>query len=85
MESRRIGPEHLPDADLFRPTLVLGACLVAWPLMRNWLAGFPYRLTMGWGVFAVSGLLAFAAALLIVSAHTLRASRANPVEAIRNE
>jgi len=53
--------------------------------MRNWLAGFPYRLTMGWGVFAVSGLLAFAAALLIVSAHTLRASRANPVEAIRNE
>jgi putative ABC transport system permease protein len=69
--------------------LVLGACLVAWPvawlLMKNWLADFPYRVTMSWGIFALSGLLAFAAALIIVSAHTLRASRANPVGAIRNE
>ncbi len=69
--------------------LVLGACLVAWPvawlLMRSWLADFPYRITVGWEVFALSGLLASAATLLIVSAQTLRASRANPVDAIRNE
>jgi len=69
--------------------LVLGGCLIAWPvawlLMRKWLADFPYRVAMGWEVFGLSGLLAFAAALLIVSAHTLKASRANPVEAIRNE
>jgi putative ABC transport system permease protein len=75
------------SGDLIR--LVAGACLVAWPvawlLMKSWLADFPYRVAIGWEVFALSGLAAFAAALLIVSAHTLKASRANPVDAIRNE
>ena len=69
--------------------LVAGACLVAWPvawlLMKSWLSGFPYRISIGWEVFALSGLAAFAAALLIVSVHTLKASRANPVDALRSE
>ncbi len=69
--------------------LVLYACLVGWPvawiLMRSWLADFPYRIALGWEIFALSGVLAFTAALLIVSVHTLRAARANPVDAIRNE
>jgi putative ABC transport system permease protein len=75
------------SGDLIR--LVVGACFIAWPvawlLMKSWLADFPYRVKVGWEVFALSGLAAFAAALLIVSAHTLKASRANPVDAIRNE
>jgi len=53
--------------------------------MRSWLAGFPYRIALGWEIFALSGVLAFIAAMLIVSIHTLRAARANPVDAIRNE
>jgi putative ABC transport system permease protein len=53
--------------------------------MTNWLSGFPYRVAVGWEIFALSGLVTFAAALVIVSVHTLRASRANPVEALRSE
>lgn len=75
------------SGDLIR--LVVGACFIAWPvawlLMKSWLADFPYRVKVGWEIYALSGLAAFAAALLIVSAHTLKASRANPVDAIRNE
>ena len=69
--------------------LVLGACLIAWPiawlLMKSWLEDFPYRIDVGWEIFALSGLLASTTTLLIVSAQTLKASRANPVDAIRNE
>ncbi len=69
--------------------LVFVACLVAWPVAwfvtRNWLADFPYRITLGWEVFVLSGLLAVTASLGLVSFHTLRASRADPVEALRTE
>jgi putative ABC transport system permease protein len=68
---------------------VLAANLIAWPLsylvMRNWLKTFAYRVDLGWEVFALSGALAGAVALLSVGFQAVRAARANPADSLRYE
>lgn len=65
------------------------ANLIAWPvayfMMREWLEDFVYRIDLGFGVFALSGLFTLGIALLTVSYQAVRAARANPVDALRNE
>ncbi|MBN1938414.1 MAG: ABC transporter permease [Candidatus Aminicenantes bacterium] len=69
--------------------IVLGACLiacpVAWIFMRGWLMEFSYRVNLSWGIFVLGVGAAAAAAMAVVSLHTVKASRANPVDSIRNE
>jgi putative ABC transport system permease protein len=69
--------------------LVLIGFIVAAPLayyaMSRWLQDFAYRIDIGWGVFALSGLLALAVAWLTVSYQSIKAALANPVEALRYE
>jgi len=65
------------------------ACVIAWPLvywaMREWLMGFAHRIEMGMGLFAGPGMVALAVAVATVSYHAVRASLANPVDALRQE
>ncbi|MBV6506775.1 MAG: hypothetical protein ILNGONEN_02359 [Syntrophorhabdaceae bacterium] len=67
--------------------LVLIANILAWPIayfaMNRWLADFAYRVSIGPIVFVVAGALAFMIAWLTMSLQTIRAARANPVEALR--
>ncbi len=72
-------------------TLVLLANLIAWPVayyfMDQWLQGFSFRINLVshlWA-FAAAGFLALFIALLTVSYQAIRASLANPVEALRYE
>lgn len=69
--------------------LVVIANLIAWPVsyyfINGWLQGFAYRIDLGWGVFVLAGALALLIALLTVSAQTIKAALANPVEALRYE
>ncbi len=69
--------------------LLIAANLIAWPVAywaaRRWLETFAYRIEPGAGVFALSGLLALTVALLTISLQTLKAARANPVDALRYE
>lgn len=69
--------------------LVVIANLIAWPVsyyfITGWLQNFAYRIDLGWGVFVLAGGLALVIALLTVSAQTVRAALANPVEALRYE
>lgn len=69
--------------------LVAIANVVAWPFawlaMNNWLEDFAYRTTMDWQLFALAGGLVLLIALLTVSAQTLKAALANPVESLRYE
>ncbi len=58
---------------------------VAWYTMGQWLAGFTYRVGMGWWLFAGAGCLAGVIALLTVSAQSIRAALSNPADALRNE
>jgi putative ABC transport system permease protein len=68
---------------------ILLANLIAWPvayfLSQKWLQGFSYRMSLGWELFVVSGVLALAIAVGTVSYQAIKAAIANPVESLRYE
>jgi putative ABC transport system permease protein len=69
--------------------LVLTATVIASPLawwvMHKWLAGFAYRVDIGWLVFVVAGIIAMLIALITVSFQAIKAAVANPVKSLRTE
>lgn len=66
------------------PGVVAGIPL-GWYFMQKWLAAFAYRTRLNWWIFALAALVALAVAILTVSWQSWRASRRNPVEALRYE
>jgi ABC-type antimicrobial peptide transport system permease subunit len=58
---------------------------VAWYAMNKWLQDYTYRINIGWGVFAVAGMLAIAIALITVSFQSIKAAISNPVKSLRTE
>jgi len=68
---------------------VVLANLIAWPLswlfFDHWLNNFAYRAGIHWWYFVLAGIISLIIALLTVSYQTIRASLANPVEALRYE
>jgi putative ABC transport system permease protein len=74
-----------------RPVLI--ASLIAWPLsfyvMRRWLAGFEYAISISdprvLAIFAGATLVAVAIAWLTTAGHAVRVARANPGRALRTE
>jgi hypothetical protein len=69
--------------------LVAIACLVSipvgWYVMHGWLQNYPYRTSVAWWIFAVTGCGALVLTLLAVSWQAIRAALANPVESLRAE
>lgn len=69
--------------------LVLVSIVVAWPaayvVMTGWLQDFAYRIRLGWGTFAVSGLIVFLVAISSVVIQAVKAAMVNPIESIRYE
>ncbi len=61
------------------------ACPVAWLVMKEWLGRFEYRTLLGPDVFILAGLIVFALALATVSYQSLRATRFNPVDSLRDD
>lgn len=51
----------------------------------KWLNNYPYRVGIGWWVFLIAFLIAAVVVLLTVSIHSIKASRINPVDALRYE
>lgn len=58
---------------------------IAWYIVREWLAGFPYRTTIYWWVFLVAGLATLLITILTVSYQSWKAAIVNPVETLKNE
>ncbi len=58
---------------------------VAWYAMNRWLQNFAYRTELSWWIFILAGVITLGIALLTVSWQSWRASRRNPVEALRYE
>jgi len=58
---------------------------IAYLSMWKWLESFVYKTDLSWWLFTLAGVIAFSIALLTVSVQTWKASRRNPVEALRNE
>lgn len=58
---------------------------IAWWAMIKWLQDFAYRIPVGWGFFAVAGVIALFIALFTVSFQAIKAAIANPVKSLRTE
>lgn len=69
--------------------LVLAAGVLSIPVtlyfMTRWLNNYSYRVDISWWVFAVAFVIAFFVVLSTVFIHSRKASRINPVEALRYE
>ncbi|KAA9037610.1 FtsX-like permease family protein [Ginsengibacter hankyongi] len=69
--------------------LVIVSIVIAIPIayyaMNKWLQDYTYRINIGWGIFAVAGLLSIIIALATVSFQAIKAAVANPVNGLRNE
>jgi putative ABC transport system permease protein len=64
---------------------MLVACPVAWLAMNKWLENFEYRVNIDWWIFAVTGLITIAIALLTVIYQSIKAAISNPVTSLRSE
>jgi putative ABC transport system permease protein len=58
---------------------------VSWFGMDKWLQSFAFQTNISWWIFIVSGVLAILIAYLTIIFQALRASRTNPVEALKYE
>lgn len=69
--------------------LVIIAAVIAFPLawyaMQSWLQDFAYRVSIGWWVYVLAGVLAVLVALATVSYQAIKAAMANPVKSLRTE
>ena len=69
--------------------LVIIAFIVAIPLsmylMNQWLQGFAYRVSVGFMVISLAGVIALSVALVTISFQSIRAALRNPVESLRTE
>lgn len=61
------------------------AAPIAWFVMNKWLLGYGYHISIGWGVFVLSGALALLIAVVTVSWQSIRAAMSNPVKSLRSE
>jgi len=68
---------------------ILIANIIAWPIawyaINKWLQNFAYQIDIGWWIFALAGSIALMIALLTVSTQAIKASLANPVQALKYE
>jgi putative ABC transport system permease protein len=68
---------------------VLLANITAWPLawilMKNWLAGFAFRIDIHIMIFFVSAVFSWMLAVLTIFAYARKAALENPVESLRYE
>ena len=69
--------------------LVLIAFVIAVPVayygMSKWLEGFAYKVSIGWFVFVMAGLVALAIALVTISFESIKSAISNPIDSLRSE
>lgn len=75
------------SADFLKLVVIslLIAVPAAWLATNKWLTNYPYRVTLHWQMFALTGLLVVAVALFTVSFQAIKAAMGNPVKSLRTE
>ena len=58
---------------------------VTWWAVSKWLEDYQYKVEIGWGIFALAGIIALAIAFATMSFQSIKAATANPVKSLRNE
>ncbi|WP_031425240.1 ABC transporter permease [Flavimarina sp. Hel_I_48] len=73
--------------DFIKPVSI--GLLIAFPvgfyLMNRWLQDFAYRISIGWGIFALTALLTITIAMLTISLKSMKAALQNPVKALKTD
>jgi len=64
---------------------MLIAMPAAWYFTNKWLQNYPYRISLGWWMFAMAGTLVILIALITVSFQAVKAAVGNPVKSLRTE
>lgn len=63
--------------------------LVSWPvsyyLMSKWLEDYHYKIELGFGIFALAGLIAFAVSMTTITYQAVKAATVNPVKSLKYE
>lgn len=69
--------------------LVLISCVIASPValyfLKSWLQKYPYRISIGAGVFLAAALIAILITLITISFQSVRAALMNPVKCLRDQ
>ena len=69
--------------------LILASNVIAWPvaylILRRWLQNYPYRITLGIGLFLVASIIALIIALSTTTFQATRAAVADPVDTLKYE
>lgn len=58
---------------------------LAWWAMNNWLSDYEYRISIGWWMFVLAGLISIIIALVTISFQAIKTATANPVRSLRTE
>src|SRR6185437_1349721 len=58
---------------------------VAWYAMSKWLLDFAFRISIGWWIFVLAGIIALIIAFATISFQSIKAALANPVKSLRSE
>ncbi len=61
------------------------SCPISWIIIRKWLEGYTVKTAMSWWIFILTGSAALIIAIATVSWISFKASRQNPIEALRYE
>ena len=64
---------------------MVAACPVAWLIMHKWLAGFAYKISISWTVFAITIASTLVITLATISFQAIRAGVQNPVKSLKTE
>jgi len=58
---------------------------LAWFILNKWLENFAYQTNLSWWIFAMSGIISLAVAIITVTWQSWKAPTRNPVEVLRYE
>jgi putative ABC transport system permease protein len=77
----------LLSTDFLKPIIIAIAIAmpIAWWASNKWLERFAYKTTLSWWIFVAGGAIVLLIAFTVLGLRTVRAARANPVEALRSE
>jgi ABC-type lipoprotein release transport system permease subunit len=77
----------LLSKDFLKPIVIaiLIALPIAWWAGNKWLERFAYKTTLSWWIFIAGGGILLLVAFTVLGLRTIKAARANPVDALRSE
>ncbi|HEX8060571.1 MAG TPA: FtsX-like permease family protein, partial [Cyclobacteriaceae bacterium] len=58
---------------------------ISWYGLDQWMQNFVYRAEIGWGVFAIAGIVSIAITLITISFQLLKAANRSPVHSLKTE